>query len=89
MSTLERYHVSSLVAYIKALEQTTIIPKRRRWQKIIRLRAGVGHLSSLNEASCAGNGLHLIKLLVKGASREVPNNPDYCQGYCLFFTYWQ
>jgi hypothetical protein len=49
-------------------------------------RASTGYLSSPNEASSTRNGLHLIKLLAKGAPWEPPNNLGYCLGYLLLST---
>lgn len=42
------------------------------------------HLLSPNATSGSVNGLHLVKLLVKGFPYEFPNSPGCCQGYTLF-----
>lgn len=41
-------------------------------------KASSGHLSPPNKANSSRNGLHLIKLLAKGAPWELPNNSG-CQ----------
>lgn len=45
-----------------------------------------GHPFSPNAVSGIGNGLHLVKLLVKGFPYEFPNSPGCCQDYTLFST---
>ena len=44
---LERAYTSSLIAHLKALEQNEAnIPKRSRWQEIIKLRAEINQIET-------------------------------------------
>jgi hypothetical protein len=44
---LERAHTSSLTAHLKALEQKEAnMPKKSRWQEIIKLRADINQIES-------------------------------------------
>ena len=43
--TLERSPISNLTAHLKALEQKeVIIPKRSKWQEIVKLRAEINKI---------------------------------------------
>jgi len=43
---LERAYVSSLTAYLKALQQKANTPKKSRWQEIIKLRAEINQVET-------------------------------------------
>lgn len=53
-------------------------------------RTLTGYFLSPNAASSTGVGLHLIGLLAKGASQELPNNTGCRQDYWLLsINQWQ
>lgn len=42
----EKAHISNLMVYLKALEEGEIMPKRSRWQAIIKLRAEIKEIET-------------------------------------------